>query len=67
MTLDSVQFLSNIKRTQCVSGSKHQGDVNGMLAQGWALLAAGTDPYGEPTWLLGWNPLIVPLDTGDTE
>jgi hypothetical protein len=53
MSDDSVQFLSNIKRTEWVSGSAMQDDVNAMLEQGWALLAAGMNPYGEPTWLLG--------------
>ncbi len=64
MSDDSVQFLSNIERTQWVSGWKMQDDVNEMLAQGWALLAAGVNPYGEPTWLLGWNPLTASKNEG---
>lgn len=61
---DSVQFLSNVQQTQWVSGSKYQDDVNEMLRQGWALLSVGTNPYGEPTWLLGWNPLTTEVSDG---
>lgn len=51
---DSVEFLSMIGRTQWYGGHENQEVVNAYLADGAFLLAAGSNPYGEPTWLLGW-------------